>query len=191
MKDVSGISDVDFCAGDAAWASEFPKAVCPGAFCKVALCCRMFEYLKAGMATAEETRIPIRTPRMNCHRIAERCRSRGTSRVILGDSGVISACRSNVMVFECLPNCRHHLQRAGGVKNCRGGRPMGGVRPNQQPSVWYSSYTPRGRKRFSVRVIFKLKCRSKGPQAMETLRSLRTRVCFRLSSRARPDSRAV
>src|SRR5207245_2693286 len=134
-KDVPAISDVDFGAGDAAWASEFPKAVCPDVLCKEAPRCRMFAYLKAGMATAQETRIPIRTPRMNCHRVAERCRSRGTSRVILGNSGVRSDCRSNVMVFECLSNCRHNLQPAGAAKNCRGGRPMGGVRTNQQP--WY------------------------------------------------------
>src|SRR2546427_7041389 len=102
MKDFPARSDAGFRAGDAAGASEFPRAVCPDVFGKESLCCRMLEYLKAGIATPEEIRIPIRTPRMNCQRIAERCRSRGTSRVLMVGSGVRSVCRSNVMVFECL-----------------------------------------------------------------------------------------
>src|SRR5689334_5758730 len=102
MKDVPTMSDVAFRARDAAWLSESTKAVCPDVLCKEALRCRMFEYLKAGIATAEEARTPIRTPRMNCHRMAERWRSRGTSRVIWVGSGVMSSCRPNVMMFECL-----------------------------------------------------------------------------------------
>jgi hypothetical protein len=102
-SDVPAVSDVDFGAPNAAFASEFSSAVCL-ATCKEAPCCRMFEYLKVGTATAQEARIPNRAPRMNCHRIAERCRSKGTSLVMFDDSGAVSVYGrpTKVMMFECL-----------------------------------------------------------------------------------------
>jgi len=51
-KDVPAVSEVDFRARDSGWASEFPKVVCPDVFCEEVLRCRIFEYLKAGIATA-------------------------------------------------------------------------------------------------------------------------------------------
>src|ERR1700740_2713410 len=47
--------------------------------------CRSFKYAKTDATKVEETSIPTRMPRTNCHRTIERCRSKGTSPVILGD----------------------------------------------------------------------------------------------------------
>jgi hypothetical protein len=77
------------------WVAGSIEAFCAEAACATSICLWFPEYLKAGIATALEIKIPRKTPRTNWRRVAEKYLSWGTSCVTFNVSEVDWVSESN------------------------------------------------------------------------------------------------